>query len=469
MHEGMFEEIDVAAEAIAGRLSFNELHERTDITDYAVVARDIAIGLYQPDALRSMLSDEEAAQIETQLTSEQNFPAGVRIGTFVHSPVRTIIAFKCQKKSPVPVTKADILTWLRCKTGWPVDLDELIDRATGVRLPVLAGELAKLHRKDPVSFYLLMSFEFSHLSLDVSITYPPSEKMRGEHQWPFHTKATLIDVMMQIAEWCRAIAIADYLFEREDAHHLALRDFAKGRLTGVRPSDHIFTIIDSMPLSVPMLRACLDGSKALSRADIMAEFERIAMPSLKHGNGTKRPLYHFYGLGPIDVLMVAFLDILSTRRAIAPSSDAVNGPHVRRPNLGQFGQGPLEDVIQGTLTSRWAKRNNIIKQDAALRAKILRRRYARTSKVAGSAYRFDLEFWAQTERDAGLFQRLATRQNRNLDTHSFPDRVAQVRNTLLNIMPIVMDHGQISFGSRVVAHMMTATTVLTVIPCLWGC
>ncbi len=142
MYERMFEEVNAAAGAIAGRLSYNDLNNRSDIIDYAVVARDIATGRCQPDALRQVQIDEQAAQIETQLTNEQNFPAGVRIGTFIHSPVRAILAVKNGEKSPVPVTKADVSAWLRYKTGWHVDLDELIDRATGVRLPVLAGELA---------------------------------------------------------------------------------------------------------------------------------------------------------------------------------------------------------------------------------------------------------------------------------------------------------------------------------------
>lgn len=462
----MFDEVQIAAQAIADRLSFNDKYQRADITTYAVVARDLVLGKHKPDADLLMQIQNEAVQIEAQLKLEASFPAGVRIGTFLYSPVRSISALANGRPSEVPTKEADLLKWLRRETGWADTIDHRIDSSTGVTLPILARELAKLHLQDPVSFYLLMCFEFEHPDLDITVAYPPSERGLRERAWPFHIKAKLFDVMEQIAEWRRAVAIHRYLIEREDADHLALRHYVQMHSTGLKPPAHIETIIDAMPLPVPMLRACLDSSKELSGANMMAEFERVMTPTIEHGNGTRRPLYHYYGLDPVEVLMVAFLDIMCMRRSIAPSSNAINGPHVRKPNFEHFGQDPLTDVIGDTLASLWPNRAILVKEDAALRSKILRRRYARASAVAGSAYRFDPTFWSRPERDARMFEKLATRPNGASGSDSFPNLVALIRDTLLASMPITMTTDLIPFCSRVVAHLMTGTTVLTRDPVL---
>lgn len=462
----MFDEVKIAAQAIADRLLFNDEYQRADITDYAVIARDFILGKHRPDEALLAQIHKEAGQIEVQLNLEANFPAGVRIGTFWYSPVRSISALANGCPSEVPTKEADLLKWLRRETGWADTIDDWIDRSTGVRLPVLAHELAKLHLQDPVSFYLLMCFEFEHPALDTTIAYPPSERGFRERLWPFHIKAKLFDVMKQIAEWRRAVAIHAYLTEREDADHLALRHYVEMHSTGLKPPAHIETIIDAMPLPVPMLRSCLDFSKKLSGANMIAEFERVMMPTAEHGNGTRRPLYHFYGLNPVEVLMVAFLDILCTRRNIAPSSNAINRTHARKPNFEHFGQDRLNTVIETTLASLWPNRAILVKEDAALRAKILRRRYARASAVVGSAYRFDPTFWSRPERDARMFERLATRPNGASGSDSFPHLVALIRDTLLANMPITMTTDLIPFCSRVVAHLMTGTTVLTRDPVL---
>lgn len=462
----MFDEVQIAAQAIADRLSFNDKYQRADITKYAVVARDLVLGKSKPDADLLIQIHKEAVQIEAQLRLEGNFPAGARIGSVWHSPVSVISALMNGCPSQVPTKEADLLRWLRRATGWENTIDHLIDISTGVTLPVLARELSKLHVQDPVSFYLLMCFEFEHPALDITVTYPPSKRRVLERLWPFHIKATLFDVMRQIAEWSRAVAIHRYIMERHGADHLALRQHVEKHSNGLKSSAHIETIIDAMPLPVPMLRSCLDGSKELSGANMMAEFERVIMPTTEHGNGTRRPLYHFYGLNPVEVLMVAFLDILCTRRNIAPSSNAINEPHARKPNFEHFGQDRLKTVIVVTLDSLWPNRAILVKEDAALRSKILRRRYARASVVAGSAYRFDPTFWSRPERDARMFERLATRPHGASGSDSFPNLVALIRDTLLVSMPITMTTDHIPFCSRVVAHLMTATTVLTRDPVL---
>lgn len=462
----MFDEVKIAAQAIADRLLFNDEHQRADITDYAVVARDFILGKHKPDAALLAQIHKEAGQIEAQLNLEANFPAGVRIGTFLYSPVRSISALANGCPSEVPTKEADLLDWLRRETGWENTIDHLIDIGTGVTLPVLARELAKLHLHDPVSFYLLMCFEFEHPNLDTAVAYPPSKKRLRERLWPFHIKAKLFDVMTQIAEWRRAVAICRYLIERENADHLALRHYVQMHSTGLKPPAHIETIFDAMPLPVPMLRACLDSSIELSGANMMAEFERVMTPTIEHGNGTRRPLYHYYGLNPVEVLMVAFLDTMCARRGIAPSSNAINDPHVRKPNFEHFGQDRLKTVIVVTLDSLWPNRAILVKEDAALRSKILRRRYARASAVAGSAYRFDPAFWSRPERDARMFERLATKPNGASGSDSFPNLVALIRDTLLAIMPINMTIDLIPFCSRVVAQLMTGTTVLTRDPVL---
>lgn len=462
----MFDEVQNAAQAIADRLLFNDEYQRADITDYAVIARDFILAKHRPDAALLAQIHKEAVQIEAQLKLEANFPAGARMGTFLYSPVRVISALANGCPSQVPTREADLLDWLRRETGWADTIDERIDSSTGVTLPILAHELAKLHLQDPVSFYLLMCFEFEHPDLDITVAYPPSKRRLRERLWPFHIKAKLFDVMKQIAEWRRAVAICGYLMEREDADHLALRHYVQMHSIGLKPPAHIETIIDAMPLPVPMLRACLDGSKELSGANMMAEFERVIMPTTEHGNGTRRSLYHYYGLNPVEVLMVAFLDILCTRRNIAPSSNAINELHVRKPNFEHFGQDRLNDVIECTLESLWPHGTILIKQDVALRSKILRRRFARASAVAGSAYRFDPTFWSRPERDARMFEKLATRPNGASGSDSFPNLVALIRDTLLAIIPITMTTDLIPFCSRVVAHLMTGTTVLTRDPVL---
>lgn len=404
----MFDDIETAGKAIGDRLAFNDDFKRSDITDFAVAARDIVMGKRRIDPELLTNAKQLLPQIQLQIDGEARFPAGVRIGTFVHSPICVILASANGEPCPVPTNAVDILAWLRRKTGWDIGVDALTERAIGIRLPSAARELAELHVQDPVSFYLQMSFEFGHPGLDATVAYPICPRLHGERHWTFHAKRRLVDVMKQLAEWCRAIAIADYLFQREAAHHLALRDYVDSRVTLHKASPHIRSIVESIPLPVPMLKAILDNGKPFAVQNMMAEFERVVMPSVHHGNGTKRPLYHFYGLGAVDVLMVAFLDILCVSRGISAPSSALSGPHVRHPHFEHFGQDRLIEIVEATINKRWPNYDATIKQDAALRAKILRRRYARASVVSGSAYRFDPEFWSRPERDARLFQRLAT-------------------------------------------------------------
>ena len=461
----MNKETQTATQAIVDRLHYNDIHNRADIIKFAIAARDIVLGKQPCAGLLSKIQ-QMAPQIEEQLAAECQFPPGVRLDTFSHSPVLAILACANGGKSTVPVTKGDILSWLRRETGWDKSLDDLVDRATGVRLPVLATELAKLHLQEPVSFYLLMSFQFEHDRLDTTITCPASERHKGERLRPFHREGKLIDAVRAIAEWMRAIAIAHYLFGRQDAHHLVLRERMLGVAPNGSPTDHVTTVIDAMPLPIPMLRVLLNGTRPFAVADMLAEFERVLMPSLELGNGTKRPLYHFWGLGYVEVLMVAFLDIVCVRRAIAAPSNATNGVHVREPHFEHFGQLLLVKVVEGTITNRWPDQYIELKEDAALRSKILRRRYARASVVVGSAYRFDPAFWSNTERDAPLFARLAMLPNGRPSSNAFPHLVGLIRDTLHAALLIKMDTSQIPFGARVVSHLMTATTVLTRDPAL---
>lgn len=463
--------------AVLARLIYQRDFSDIRLTQFADAAVAALLSPHSKSpGLSAVNMDDLVAEIDEQKLVEDMLPSGVRLSRIAHHPARVIVDRHQQRDFTVPVRVEEILTWLREITCWHPDMDSIIARAMGVSLPILARTLAKVAKIDPLSFFALISFSFEHPRLDLSIRCAPVARGKGEPLRRFHQPPSLAANMILVVEWARAIEIVRFNDVYRKAAVTTLLAFLLGRpRDNNRPDPMLDSVPGNCPPAGPMLFAFL-RDPASSRRHQLAEFVRVQTGKPRPGPQPFRPLFHYYGLGPDEVLGVAFLDLVRAARGLEANSPALGAFKPKKRVSEGFGDAPLVDVIESTLDQcgiSWA-----LTQDFALRARTLRDRYAREFPVFGSACRFDPRFWLDPTRDAPLFIRLfnqpapSTGGARQIPD-TFMGTTAIVRNTLQELLVGPVPHvpptkADIRLSAQVVAHLASSATELTRDPALFG-
>ena len=458
------------AQSVLARLEYQRACGVAHLSDFAPFAMSAMLGTNSGSI---DLSPEDfqilGAVVDRQLQAEEHLPPGVRLMRFAHHPLRVVIDQQRERTFKVPISEGQLLEWLRKITGWSDTLDATVGSAIGVSLPFLAAKLASLAKSDPAMFFALICFQFEHPAIDFGILCKPVARRRGERAQRFHQPPSLAGNMILVAEWARAIEIARYHDARRSEDADSLMAFLLGRPRDDRNSDGFLDLIRKPnPLAVPSLFVFLNDHSATYQNQLK-EFHRVLSGEPRPGPKSTRPICHYYGLGPEDMLAVAFLDLVRAARGIAPNSAAVGIHKPAKRQSEDFGDDALSTVIE--VSTAECGMSCSLKQDSALKARSLRDRYAREYPVYGSAYRFDPRFWLSPTRDALLFARLATYPTPNFrEPESIPDKflptTALVRDILRALLKIPMDIAEVPSGAEVVAHLMSSATQPTRDPAL---
>lgn len=430
----------------------------------------------EPPELSTVDIDALVAEIDEQKAAEELLPPGARLSRIAHHPARIIVDHHQLREFAIPIRVSEILVWLRKITCWQPDIDEIVARAIGVSLPILAEKLASTAKTDPVSFFAMISFGFQHSGLDHGIRCDPVTRRKGERIRRFHQPPSLAANMMLVAEWVRAVEIVRFndLHRQETVHGLLAFLLARPR-SGSQPDIMLDAVSGKSSLAVPSQFAFLRNPKS-SHRDQLEEIMRVQMGKPRQGPQPSRPLFHYYGLGSAETLGVAFLDLVRAARGLKANSAALGAFKPATRVSEDFGDDALIDVIEKTLNQcgiAWA-----LPQDFALRARFLRDRYAREYPVFGSACRFDPRFWLHSARDAPLFARLftySTPQTGSLKQlpDTFTATMAIVRESFQGLLPhsspdVPPTSGDLRLSAEVVAHLATSATELTRDPVLFG-
>lgn len=458
------------AQSVLARLDYQRAFGVAHLSDFATYAMSTMLGT---KSCSIDLSHEDlqtlGAVVDEQLQAEEQLPPGVRLMRFAHHPLRVVIDQQRQRTFQVPISEGQLLEWLRKITGWSNTLDAIVGSAIGVSLPFLAAKLASQAKSDPAMFFALICFKFDHPSIDFGILCKPVTRRRGERAQRFHKPPSLAGNMIRVAEWARAIEIARYHDARRSADADSLMAFLLGRPSDDRNLDRFLDLIRKpSPLAVPSLFVFL-GDHSATYEHQLKEFHRVLSGEPRPGPKSTRPIYHYYGLGPEDMLAVAFLDLVRAARGIAPNSPAVGIHKPAKRQSEDFGDDPLSTVIEVSMAE--CGMSCSLKQDSALKARSLRDRYARDYPVYGSACRFDPRFWLMPTRDALLFERLTNYPAPDFrEPESIPDKflptTALVRDILRALLKIPMNIAEVPIGAEVVAHLMSSATEPTRDPAL---
>lgn len=364
------------AQSVLARLDYQRAFGVAHLSDFATYAMSTMLGT---KSCSIDLSHEDlqtlGAVVDEQLQAEEQLPPGVRLMRFAHHPLRVVIDQQRQRTFQVPISEGQLLEWLRKITGWSNTLDATVGSAIGVSLPFLAAKLASLAKSDPAMFFALICFQFDHPSIDFGILCKPVARRRGERAQRFHKPPSLARNMILVAEWARAIEIARYHDARRSADVDSLMAFLLGRPRDDRNLDGFLDLIHKpSPLAVPSLFVFL-GDHSATYQHQLKEFHRVLSGEPRPGPKSTRPIYHYYGLGPEDMLAVAFLDLVRAARGIASNSAAVGIHKPAKRQSEDFGDDPLSTVIEVSMAE--CGMSCSLKQDSALKARSLRDRYAR--------------------------------------------------------------------------------------------
>ncbi|MFN5127310.1 MAG: hypothetical protein ACK519_06405 [Sphingomonadaceae bacterium] len=389
------------------------------------------------------------------------------MGSFALSPVALIA--EAMDGQVRPMNQARILELLRQALSVEAELEAFLETSVGISLSELADQLANLFKTDPVSFFCLMNFEFEHLPKGFEAAYPPSKPAKGDRLWAFHKPVPLAKVMMILAELRRVFAIVSYLCARRQIDHMLFRTHCKPKAATKfgRNNRELLSLIDAMPLAIPMLAAALTENQNPFGVGI-DEINRLLKPSLQMGNSKRRPMFHYYGLDAVDVVLVGLLEVV--RFAREDQNDQPALARCRGQNGSILSLLQLQN-LELLIAARWPSLANQITFDRALRAHRVLSLYVDGTDFLGRAYRFDPSLWQSPTIDAQTYQRRAFDKATDLTSFAFDDVVKAVRDAFLIMYGIQCNPKQIQIqiqmAARAACHLTSSTTHFTREPILF--
>lgn len=454
-----------AAEAVSTVVQYQDAHGNDDITRFSVAAHRCLSGG------STLKADRDAAShlsglMTAMIANEAGLPAGVRLRSFCYSPITALSDVAIPGAKCIPTTPSGLEAWLREATGWDSGFDPLIRKAAGFDLKLMAKAMVALFASDLIAFFHLLNFNFGpHLDACAVMVPAHTDKANkaAKRSCPFFTPVRLATQMQRIAEWQRIAAIVDHLYRHRRLRHVAFRNASNAPKLADRMQRGkcLQAILCAQPLPVPMLAASLFG---LNLTDQIAELNRVLMPGLGAANSKQRPLYHFYGLDYVDVLLVGWLSLVCDARGVGLVKSGVRGRHALAKRIG-YGDVDLASFA-ASCASRWPDIVSDVTHDRLQRARALLLNWWNSDALFGSAFAFDPARWRDPECDAALFRKLAEQPSSAMAGPAYDNVVAGVRDQLFALNGTVPSAPDMPLASRAAAHLLTATVPITRDPTL---